>query len=135
MAAFQSYQNTVYTMLTKVQHSNDLVNYADGNVLSLANNSVTNLRTNSLAMQGAVKMKANVTGSDPNAKPLPTVTITVCSDTTKFNSYYTYGPKKGQPAGLSAAKPVLSVFVVHKSADGKWRVNSVAPQEGKTCSV
>ena len=133
MAAFQKYQDIAYVMETKVEHSNDLVNYADGNVLSLANNSVTDLRQNNLAMQGVIKINANVTGIDVNAKPLPAVTINTCIDSTKFNSHFTYGPKKGQAAGLSPTKPTVSVFLVHKSADGKWRVNSVTPQEGKTC--
>lgn len=132
LTAFQHYADLAYLMGTTVQHSNDLVNYADGNVLSLMNDFVTRERNLSFAQKGPEIVKVTDATLDANAK---VVTITTCTDDTKLGSIVTSGPKKGQTAPASDKSAYLNIYKVHLSADGKWRVNTVTPEPTKTCSV
>lgn len=132
LTAFQHYADLAYAMGTTVQHSNDLVNYADGNVLSLMNDFVTRERNLSFAQKGPEVIKVTDATLDASAK---VVTITTCTDDTKLGSIVTSGPKKGQTAPASDKSAYLNIYKVHLSADGKWRVNTVTPEPTKTCSV
>jgi hypothetical protein len=132
LTAFQHYADLSYSMSTTVQHSNDLVNYADGNVLSLLNDFITRERNLSFALQGPEIIKVTDATLDPNAK---VVTVTTCTDDTKLGSIVTSGPKKGQTAPASDKSAYLDVYKVHLSPDGKWRVNTVTPEKSKTCSA
>jgi hypothetical protein len=132
MTAFQNYTALAYQMGTTVQHSNDLVKYADGNVLSLLNDFITQERSLSFAQHGTEIVKVTDTTLDANAK---VVTVTTCTDDTKLGSIVTSGPKKGQTAAASDKSAYLNIYKVHLSADGKWRVNTVTPEPDKTCSA
>ncbi|NUR25805.1 MAG: hypothetical protein HOV83_08150 [Catenulispora sp.] len=132
LTAFQHYADLSYSMSTTVQHSNDLVNYADGNVLSLLNDFITRERNLSFALQGPEIIKVADATLDANAK---VVTVTTCTDDTKLGSIVTSGPKKGQTAPASDKSAYLDIYKVHLSPDGKWRVNSVTPEKSKTCSA
>jgi hypothetical protein len=132
LTAFQNYTALVYEMETKVQHNNDLVNYADGNVLSLMDNFVTQERQLNFVQRGTETVKVTSAVLDSNTKP-PVVTITTCTDDTKLSSIVTYGPKKGQSAAASPTSAYPNIYKVHLSADGKWRVNAVTPEPKKTC--
>ncbi|MBW8803416.1 MAG: hypothetical protein JF587_06095 [Catenulisporales bacterium] len=132
ITAFQHYADVSYEMAVTVKQSNDLVNYADGNVLTLAQNFVTQERQNSIAQKGPEGIKVMTATLDSNAKP-PVVTITACTDDTKLPMIITYGPKKGQISAPAPTHPYPSVYRVHLSTDGKWRVNAVTPQSDKTC--
>lgn len=124
MKAFQNYTAISYQMATTMQYSNDLVNYADGNVESLLNNFVTEERQKYIISRGQEGIR--VTNVTKDAGNPPVVTITVCNDDSKLPTYSTYGPKKGQivAPGQPAA---LYVYKVHFGYGGKWRVNSVSP--------
>ncbi|OLE28083.1 MAG: hypothetical protein AUG49_03410 [Catenulispora sp. 13_1_20CM_3_70_7] len=119
-------------MAVKVQHDNNLVNYADGNVLSLAQNFVTQERQLSIALKGPEIVKVTAATLTANAKP-PVVTIIACTDDTKLLTVFTYGPKKGQAAAVLPKFASPSIYQVHLSADGKWRVNAVTPESKKQC--
>ena len=124
MRAFQNYTALSYQMATTMQYSNDLVNYADGNVESLLNNFVTQERQQNIISRGQEGIRVtNVTKDTGNP---PVVTITVCNDDSKLPMYSTYGPKKGQI--VAPGQPAtLYVYKVHFGYGGKWRVNSVSP--------
>lgn len=132
LTAFQNYAAISYEMAVKVEHNNDLVKYADGNVLSLANNFVTQERQDSIAQQGPEIIKVLSATLDPNAKPA-VVTVTACTDDTKLPMIITYGPKKGQISAPAPKTPYPNIYKVHMSADGKWRVHDVTPESDKTC--
>ena len=124
MQAFQNYVALSYQMVTTMQYSRDLVNYADGNVESLLNNFVTQEHQKSIISRGQEGIRVMSAAKDAGDPPV--VSITVCTDDSKLPMYSTYGPKKdqivvpGQPASVS-------VYKVHKGYGGKWRVNSVSP--------
>jgi len=124
MKAFQNYTALSYQMATTMQYSNDLVNYADGNVESLLNNFVTEEHQQNIISRGQEGIRVtNVTKDTGNP---PVVTITVCNDDSKLPMYSTYGPKKGQI--VAPGQPAtLYVYKVHFGYGGKWRVNSVSP--------
>lgn len=127
LRAFQNYASISYEMAVKVQHDNNLVNYADGNVLSLTNNFVTEERQHNWISRGTESIK--VTGVTKDNGTPPIVTITVCTDDTKLPTYSSYGPMKGQIVAPAPATPEPDVYKVHQGADGKWRVNAVTPKK------
>ncbi|MFL6114609.1 MAG: hypothetical protein ACJ786_25130 [Catenulispora sp.] len=131
ITAFQNYSAVLYDMSVKVEHDNNLVNYADGNVLSLAQNYVTQERQLFLIRKGPETIK--VLSATPDAAKPPVVTITACVDDTKYNTYITSGPKNGQLAGQPQTTAHPNIYKVHQGADGKWRVNAVTPQRDKSC--
>lgn len=131
MTAFQNYTSVTYIMETKVEHSNDLVNYADGNVLTLANNYVTFERENDYSMVGTQSIKVTNTAKD-TANP-PVVTLTACADSTKLVAITNYGPSKGTQATTPPTHAYPVIYRVHKGADGKWRVNAVTAETKTSC--
>lgn len=118
-------------MTVKVEHDNNLVNYADGNVLSLAQNYVTQERQLFLARKGQETIK--VVSATPDAAKPPVVTIIACVDDTKLITYITSGPKNGQAANQPQKTAHPTIYRVHQGTDGKWRVNAVTPQTDKSC--
>jgi hypothetical protein len=124
MKAFQNYTAVSYQMAITMEHSNDLVNYADGNVESLLNNFVTQERQQNIIARGQEGIRVTNVTKDTGHPPV--VTITVCNDDSKLPMYSTYGPKKGQIVS-PGQPPTLSVYKVHFGYGGKWRVNSVSP--------
>lgn len=124
MKAFQNFAALSYRMATTMQHDNDLVNYADGNVESLLNNFVTEERQKNIISRGQEGIRVMSVTKDTGNPPV--VTITVCTDDSKLPMYSTYGPKKGQ---IVVPGPPASVYVyrVHQGYAGKWRVNAVTP--------
>lgn len=127
LKAFQNYAEVSYQMASKVQYDSTLVDYADGNVLSLANNFVTQERHDNLISRGPEIVK--VTGISKDGGNPPLVTITTCTDDTKFPMYSSYGPRKGQIVGPAPKTSTADVYRVHRGADGKWRVNAVTPEK------
>jgi hypothetical protein len=124
MKAFQNYTAISYQMATTMQHNNDLVNYADGNVESLLNDFVTEERQKNIISRGQEGIRVTNVTKD-NGSP-PVVTITVCNDDSKLPMYSTYGPKKGQVV-VPGQPATLYVYKVHLGYGGKWRVNAVTP--------
>jgi hypothetical protein len=131
MTAFQNYLSVGYTMETKVEHSNDLVKYADGNVLTLANNYITFERQNEFSEVGTQSVKVTNAAKDTGNPPV--VSITVCTDSTKFVAITNYGPRKGMQADTPPTHPYPATYRVHKGADGKWRVNAVTAEPKTSC--
>lgn len=127
LTAFQNYASISYQMAIKVEHNNDLVKYADGNVESLTNNFITQERENNWISRGTESIK--VTGVTKDNGTPPIVTITTCTDDTKLPTYSSYGPNKGQIVAPAPATPEPAVYKVHKGADGRWRVNTVTPKD------
>lgn len=124
MTAFQHFAALSYQMAVTMEHNNDLVNYADGNVESLLNNFVTEERQKNIISRGQEGIRVtNVVKGSGNP---PIVSITVCTDDSKLPMYSTYGPNKGQIV-VAGQPATLSVYTVHKGYGGKWRVNSVTP--------
>lgn len=124
LKAFQNYAAISYTMAITMQHDNNLVNYADGNVESLLNNFVTEERQKNIISRGQEGIRVtNVTKDNGNP---PVVTITVCNDDSKLPMYSTYGPRKGQIV-VPGQPATLYTYKVHFGYGGKWRVNSVSP--------
>ena len=132
LKAFQNYAAISYQMAIKVQYDRNLVTYTDGNVLSLANNFVTQERQDNLISRGPEIVK--VTGVTKDGGTPPIVTITTCTDDSKLPMYSSYGPRKGQILALAPKTPTPDIYKVHRGADGKWRVNAVTP-ETTPCSV
>ncbi|MBS2535791.1 hypothetical protein KGQ20_23800 [Catenulispora sp. NF23] len=131
MAAFQNYLSLENTMATKVEHSNDIVKYADGNVLTLINNYVTEERQGDFADTGTEYIKVTNVAKDTGNPPI--VTITACIDDTKYYQVTTYGSRKGQVAAAAPTSPSPSIFRVHKGSDGVWRVNAVTAEVKDKC--
>ena len=131
MSAFQHYTALVYTMETKVEHSNDLVNYADSNVLTLANNYINFERQNNFSEVGT--QSAKVTNVSKDTGNPPVVTVTACTDSTKLVAITNYGPRKGMQADQPPTHPYPSTYRIHKGADGKWRVNAVTAEPKTSC--
>ncbi|GAA2012794.1 hypothetical protein GCM10009839_04140 [Catenulispora yoronensis] len=132
MTAFQNYTAVIHDMGVKAHDSNDLAKYADGTVLSLMNDFVAQERRLSVNQQGTETVKVTDAKLDSAAKP-PVVTITTCTDDTKFFLVFATGAKKGQPAQTPNKTAYPNVYKVHLGADGKWRVNAVTPESKKTC--
>lgn len=124
MKAFQNYAALSYQMATTMQHDNNLVNYADGNVESLLNNFVTEERQKNIISRGQEGIRVMNVTKDTGSPPI--VTITVCNDDSKLPMYSTYGPKKGQIV-VPGQPASVYVYRVHQGYGGKWRVNSVSP--------
>ncbi|GAA1998590.1 hypothetical protein GCM10009838_74940 [Catenulispora subtropica] len=133
MAAFQKYRDIAFEISAKADYDTDLSPYADGNVLTLAVNFAQQLKQGNKAMVGSAVETVTATKLDMKASPLPLMTITECKDATKYHEVYTSGPDKGKIAASDITHPYPVTFTVHKSADGKWRVNSVHSESDKTC--
>lgn len=133
MAAFQKYREITFQMSAKPDYSTDLTNYADGNVLTLANNFIDLLKRKNSVMVGTSLETVTSTKLDMAASPLPLMTIGECKDASKYRQVYTYGPDKGGLATTTIDHPYPVTFTVHKSGDGKWRVTSVHSESDKTC--
>lgn len=131
MTAFQNYTSVTFTMETKVEHSNDLVKYADSNVLTLANNYVTFERQHNYSLVGTQSLKVTNTAKDTGNPPI--VTLTVCADDTKLLPITNYGPNKGSRAMTTPTHAYPVVYHVHKGTDGNWRVNAVTAETKSTC--
>jgi hypothetical protein len=133
VAAYQKYRDITTEMTAKADYSTNLADYADGNVLTLANNFVEVLKRGNEVMTGTVSESLSVKTVNMSAAPLPLVTILECKDASKYHEVYAYGPNKGQVSGTTIAHPYPVTYGVHKSADGKWRVTSVQAESDKTC--
>lgn len=133
MAAFQKYREITFQMSAKPDYSTDLANYADGNVLTLANNFIDLLKRKNSVMVGSSVETVTSTKLDMAASPLPLMTIAECKDASKYRQVYTYGPDKGGLAATTIDHPYPVTFTVHKTGDGKWRVTSVHSESDKTC--
>ena len=131
MTAFQNYTSIVYIMETKVEHSNDLVKYADGNVLTIANNFITFERSSEFAYVGTQTLK--VTSATKDAGNPPVVSIDVCADNTKMVETTNSGPRNGMQASPPPTHPYPVTYRIHKGADGKWRVNAVTAKATASC--
>jgi hypothetical protein len=129
MTAFQNYAALSYQMAITMSHDNNLVNYADGNVESLLNNFVTEERQKNIISRGQEGIRVMNVSKDTGNPPI--VSITVCTDDSKLPMYSTYGPNKGKIV-VPAQPAAVSVYKVHQSFGGKWRVYSVSPSS-TTC--
>lgn len=133
LAAFQKYREIVFQMSTKPDYSKDLSDYADGNVLTLANNFVLQLKQGNQVMTGTATETVTSSSLAMSATPAPLMTVVVCKDATKYHQVFSYGPKKGKTAVNDITHPYPLTYTVHKSADGKWRVTDVHSDSDKTC--
>ncbi|MEY9926026.1 hypothetical protein ABH926_000646 [Catenulispora sp. GP43] len=124
MTAFENYAALSYQMAITMSHNNNLVNYADGNVESLLNNFVTEERQKNIISRGQEGIRVMNVSKDTGDPPI--VSITVCTDDSKLPMYSTYGPNKGKIV-VPAQPATVSVYKVHQSFGGKWRVYSVSP--------
>lgn len=133
MAAFEKYREIVFQMSAKADYSTNLSNYADGNPLALANDFILQLKQYNAVMVGTTTETVTSTTLNMAASPLPLLTVMVCKNDVKYHEVASYGPRKGQLVVTDFTHPYPLTYTVHKSTDGKWRVNSVRAESDKTC--
>jgi hypothetical protein len=99
-----------------------LADYSDLNALAGVNAAVTALRNKGLHYSGTLAAKPSMTASNPTAKPLPLVTLSVCLDDSKWK---TYDKSNHLHTNTLVQGRFLVQVQVHQSADGKWRVTDI----------
>jgi hypothetical protein len=134
LAAYKQFRILEIQMEDSATFSPKAINFADSDALSQLNSGITQLRGNNIHFVGSPTYTSVVDSVDMAAKPMPSVTITECSNRTKWALVFSSGPKKGQNAQTTPPKSAYPVtFEVHKGADGHWRVYSIVAKQDQTC--